>query len=49
MFDTLTEIKLEESFPKGQFLFKGFSEPYRFNRSSKGDGIMLFVREDLPS
>ena len=30
-------------------LIKGFSELYRLDRNSKGGGIMLFIREDIPS
>ena len=46
---TISETKLDEIFPKGQLLIKEFSEPYRFDRNSKGGGIMLFIREDTPS
>ena len=44
----ILETKLDESFPKGQFLIKGFSQPYGMDCNSKGGG-MLFVREDVPS
>ena len=44
-----SEKKLDDSFPKGQFLIKGFTEPYRLDRNSQGGGIMLFIREDIPS
>ena len=45
----ISKSRLDESFPKGQFLTKGFSEPQRLDRNSKGGGIMLFIREDIPS
>ena len=45
----IPKTKLDESFPKGQFLIKGFSDPYRMDRNSKGVGIMLFIREDILS
>ena len=45
----ISETKLDDSFPKGQFIIKGFSEPYRLDRNSKGGGIMLLIREDIPS
>ena len=45
----ILETKLDESFLKDQFLIKGFSEPYRLDRNSKGGGIILFIREDIPS
>ena len=32
----ISETKLDDSFPKAQFLIKGFSAPYRFDRNSKG-------------
>lgn len=43
----ISEAKLNESFPQGPFLIKGFSEPYRLDRNSKGSGIILFIREDI--
>ena len=45
----ISETKLDDSFPKGQFLLKGFSESYRLDCNSKKGGIMLFIREDTPS
>ena len=45
----ITETKLDSSFPKGQFLIEGFSEPYRFDRNRHGGGILIYVREDIPS
>ena len=43
-----SETKTDESFPQGNFLIDGFSSPYRLDRDSKGGGIMLYVREDIP-
>ena len=45
----ITETKLDSSFPKGQFLIEGFSEPYRFDRNRHGGGILIYVREDISS
>ena len=45
----ISETKLDDSFPTAQFLIKGFSAPYRFDRNSKGDGLLLYIREDIPS
>ena len=45
----ISEIKLDDSFPTAQFLIKSFSAPYRFNRNSKGRGLLLYIREDIPS
>ena len=45
----ISETKLDASFPTGQFHIHGFSEPYRFDRNSSGGGILLYIREDIPS
>ena len=45
----ISETKLDDSFPTVQFLIKGFSAPYRFDRNSKGGGLLLYIREDIPS
>ena len=45
----LSETKLDESFPSAQFRIKGFTEPYRSDRNSNGGGLLLYVREDIPS
>ena len=45
----ISETKIDESFPQGNFLIDGFSSPYRLDRDSKGGGIILYVREDIPS
>ena len=34
----ISETKIDESFPKGNFLIEGFSTPYRSHRDSKGGG-----------
>ena len=46
---TIQETKLDSSFPVGQFLMDGFSEPYRLDRDKNGGGVMIYVREDIPS
>ena len=45
----LSETKLDDSFPTAQFLLNGFCKPYRLDRSSNGGGILLYVRDDIPS
>ena len=45
----ISETKLDENFLKRKFLIKGFSETYRLDHNFKGGGIMLFIREDIPS
>ena len=43
------ETKLNSSFPKGQFKINGFNKPYRLDRNEDGGGVMVYVREDIPS
>ena len=45
----ISETKLDKSFPESQFLIPGYSSPYRFDRNCRGGGIMLYVRENIPS
>ena len=45
----ISETKIDGSFPIANFLIDGFSQPYRIDRNSSGGGIMLYVREDIPS
>ena len=45
----ISETKIDDSYPKSQFLIKGFSDPYRLDCNCLGGGLMLFVREDIPS
>ena len=32
-----------------QFILEGFTPPYRLDRMEHGGGLMLFVREEIPS
>ena len=41
--------KLDPFFPSSQFAIKDFSVPFRLDRNISGGGIMLFVREEIPS
>ena len=45
----LSETKIDGSFPKGQFLIKGFGDPFRIDRNVNGGGILFYVREDIPA
>ena len=45
----ISETKLDSSFPKGQFHLHGFSEPSRLDRNGNGGGMLVFIREDIPS
>ena len=45
----ISETKLDESFPVGQFKIPGFTKPFRRNRNEHGGGIMVFVSKDISS
>ena len=45
----VSERKIDDSFPTGNFLIDVFSSPYRLNRNSNGGGLKLFAREDIYS
>ena len=45
----VSETKIDDSFPIGNFLIHDFSLPYRLHRDSKGGGIRLYIREYIPS
>ena len=45
----VSETKIDNSFPVGNFVVDGFSTPHRLDHDSNGDGIMLYVRKDIPS
>ena len=44
-----SETKLDSSYPTSQLLIHGFSKPYRKDRNCNGGGILIYIREDLPS
>ena len=44
----VSETKID-NFPVRSFVIDGFSTTYRLDRDSNGGGIMLYVREDIPS
>ena len=45
----ITETKLDDTFPLGQFYVDGFTMPYRLDRNRNGGGVIIYVREDIPS
>ena len=45
----ISETKLDNTFPNGQFLTDGFNEPIRLNRIRNGGGILLSIRKDVPT
>ena len=45
----VSETKLDSSFPQAQFRMEGYAPPFRYDRESYGGGILLFIREDIPT
>ena len=45
----LLETKLDDLLPSAQFMLKNSGIPYRLDRNSNGGGLLLYVREDIPS
>ena len=45
----ISETKLDKTFPAAQFYLQAFCDPYQFDRNCNGGGIMLYIREDIPS
>ena len=45
----ISESKLDDSFPHGQFLIDGFHTSFRFDRNKNGMEILLYVWEDIPA
>ena len=44
----LLETKFDGSIPSAQFILKGYGVPYRFDRNSKGGGLLSYICEDIP-
>ena len=44
----ISETKTGNSFPRGQFLIKGFCEPFRIDRNIDRGGILFYIRQDIP-
>ena len=45
----ISETKIDDSVAILNFLIDGFSQPYRIDRNSSAGGIILYIREDIPS
>ena len=48
-FLVIAETKLDDTFPLGQFYVEGFNIPYRRDRNHNGGGVIIYIREDIPS
>ena len=45
----ISETKLDESFPVGQFRIPGYASPFRLDRDQHDGGYVVFIREDIPA
>ena len=43
----ISDIKVDSSFPSGQFVIKGYSTSFRLDRNQNGGGLLLHVRENI--
>ena len=45
----LSERKIDDRFLKGQFLIKGFGDPFRIDRNVNEGGVLFYARENIPA
>ena len=45
----ITESKLDDTFPINQFIIDGFSPPFRVDHNKNSGGVIIYVRDDIPS
>ena len=45
----ISETKLDNTFPYALHHLKDFSNPYRLDRNCHGGGILVYVRDNIPS
>ena len=45
----VSETKLDDTFPDGQFFIEGYKEPVRLDRNKNGGGLLFFIHDDLNS
>ena len=43
----ISETKLDDSFPSGQFKICGFSMVYRYDKNSMVGGLLIYIRDDI--
>ena len=44
----ISETKLKDTFPPGQFLIDGYQVPLRSDRNDNGGGLLLYFRDHIP-
>ena len=45
----ISETKVDDSFPDGQFFLDDFGRSFLLNRNRNDGGIMLSIRNDIPA
>ena len=45
----ISETKLDDSFPEGQFFIDGYHTPFRYDRNDNDGDILLYVCKDIPA
>ncbi len=45
----VSETKLDDSFPSEQFVINGYKPPLRFDRNAHGGGLLVYIKQNLPS
>ena len=45
----VSETKIDMTFPTSQFVIEGFAAPFRLDRTNTCGGILVYVRDDIPS
>ena len=45
----LAETKLDSSFPASNFSIPGYTSPYRLDVNSKSGGLLIYIKETIPS
>ena len=45
----ISETKTDDTFPIDNFVIDSYGTRYRLDRNSNGGGILLYIREDIPS
>ena len=45
----ISQTKLDDRFPGGQFYIEGYQTIFRLDRNGNGGGILLYVPEDIPT
>ena len=45
----VTETKTDSSSSTSQFVIEGFSMSFRFDKNSRGGGLIFYARDDIPS